>query len=49
MPLFAGSLADMTKPFQDFVAGSKARAEVTQPPAAKVGSSRLQAALGCDS
>jgi hypothetical protein len=26
-PLFAGSLPDMTEPFQDFVAGLKARAE----------------------
>lgn len=27
LPLFASSLPDMTKPFQDFVAGLKARAE----------------------
>lgn len=27
LPLFSGSLPDMTKPFQDFVAGLKARAE----------------------
>jgi hypothetical protein len=27
LPMFAGSLPDMTKPFQDFVAGLKARAE----------------------
>lgn len=27
LPLFAGSLPDMTKPFQDFVNGLKARAE----------------------
>jgi hypothetical protein len=27
LPLFAGSLPDMTKPFQDFVAGLKTRAE----------------------
>ena len=27
LPLFAGSLPDMTKPFGDFVAGLKARAE----------------------
>jgi hypothetical protein len=29
LPLFAGSLPDMTKPFADFVAGLKARAEGT--------------------
>jgi hypothetical protein len=27
LPLFAGSLPDMTKPFADFASGLKARAE----------------------
>ena len=27
LPMFAGSLPDMTEPFKDFVAGLKARAE----------------------